>query len=206
MTTHSDVPPPPPTWGTPITVAERPRQPWSTRRIVLSAAVAVLIVAGGTVGVIAATSHASTTAGNGGPGGVGGPGGGPGGFGGGRFGGGGPGALGLANALHGDFVVNDNGTYVTDRLQTGTVSAVSATDITIASVDGYTQTYTINSSTSVDRGNDSISKVAKGNTVTVIAAVSGNTATATTIEDRSLSSANGANGGNGGFGGPPPGN
>jgi len=199
MTTHSDVPPPPTSWGTPIPVAERPRQPWSTRRIVLSAAVAVLIVAGGTFGVIAATSHASTTAGNGGPGG-----GGPGGFGGGRFGGGpgGFGGAGLANALHGDFVVNNNGTYVTDRLQTGTVSSVSATDITIASVDGYTQTYTINSSTSVDRGSDSISKVAKGNTVTVIATVSGDTATATTIEDRSLDSGNVGPG----VGGPPPGN
>lgn len=199
MTTHSDVPPPPTTWGTPIPVAERPRQPWSTRRIVLSAAVAVLIVAGGTVGVIAATSHASTTAGNGGAGGPGGFGGG--GFGGGRFGGGGPGGAGLANALHGDFVVNNNGTYATDRLQTGTVSAVSATDITVKSVDGYMQTYTVNSGTSVDRGNDSISKVATGNTVTVIATVSGNTATATTIDDQSLDTT-----GNRGFGGPPPGN
>ena len=207
MTTHSETPPPPRTWGAPIPTAERPNRPWSTRRIVLSAAMAVVIVAGGTVGVIAATNHSTTTAGNGGPGG----GGGPGGFGGGRFGGGpggGPGGFGLANALHGDFVVSSNGSYVTDRLQTGTVSAVSATDITVASADGYTQTYTVNSSTSVDRGNNSISNVVKGNTVTVIATLSGSTATATTIEDRSLDT-NGGNagpGGSGGLGGPPPGN
>jgi len=199
MTTQSETPPPPRTWGAPIPAVERPNRPWSTRRIVLSAAVAVVIVAGGTVGVIAATNHSTTTAGNGGPGG-----GGPGGFGGGRFGGGpgggGPGGFGLANALHGDFVVSNNGSYATDRLQTGTVSAVSATDITVASVDGYTQTYTVNSNTSVDRGNNSISNVAKGNTVTVIATLSGSTATAATIEDETLS------GGNFQPGGPPPGN
>lgn len=160
----------------------------------ISAAVAVVIVAGGTIGVIAATNNGSTTAA--------GPGGG-GGFGGGRFRGGGPGGAALANALHGDFVVSVNGANVTDRLQTGTVTAVSATDITLKSTDGYTQTYTINASTSVDNGANTIGDVAKGNTVTVIAALSGSSATANTIDDTTLTG--GAGRGNFGGGGPPAG-
>jgi hypothetical protein len=200
MTTeHSTEPAPPRTWGAPVPAADRPNSPWSTKKIVISAAVAVVIVAGGTIGVIAATNHGTTTAA--------GPGGG-GGFGGGRFGGGpGGAAFGLANALHGDFVVSVNGALVTDRLQTGTVTSVSATDITLKSTDGYTQSYTINSGTTVDNGANTIGDVANGNTVTVIAALSGSTATANTIEDITLG------GGGRGFGagappagGVPPGN
>jgi hypothetical protein len=185
-----------------VPAADRPNSPWSTKKIVIAAAVAVVIVAGGTIGVIAATNHGTTTAA--GPGG-----GGPGGFGGGGRFGGGPGgaAFGLANALHGDFVVSVNGALVTDRLQTGTVTSVSATDITLKSTDGYTQSYVINSGTTVDNGANTIGDVAGGNTVTVIAALSGSTATANTIEDITLG------GGGRGFGagappagGVPPGN
>jgi len=117
MTTeHSTAEPAPPrTWGAPVPAADRPNSPWSTKKIVIAAAVAVVIVAGGTIGVIAATNNGTTTAA--GPGGAGG-------FGGGRFAGGpGGAAFGLANALHGDFVVSVNGAFVTDRLQTGTVTA-----------------------------------------------------------------------------------
>jgi hypothetical protein len=57
-----------------------------------------------------------------------------------------------------------------------------------ASTDGYRQTYTVDARTVVDRGNDTIGKVAKGNDVTVIATVSGTTATASTIEDSSIDS------------------
>jgi len=202
MTTqHSSTDPAPPsTWGAPAPAAERPNRPWSTKKIVISAAVAVVIVAGGTIGVIAATNSGSTTAA--GPGG-GGPGGG---FG--RFGaGGGPGGLALANALHGDFVVSVNGAFVTDRLQTGTVTAVSATDITLRSTDGYTQSYVINSGTSVDNGANTIADVANGNTVTVTAALSGSTATANTIQDVTLGGGGrGFGGGAPPAGGVPPGN
>ncbi len=168
----------------------------------ISAAVAVVIVAGGTIGVIAATNSGSTTA-AGGAGGRGGPGGG---FG--RFGAGGaPGGLALANALHGDFVVSVNGAFVTDRLQTGTVTAVSATDITLKSTDGYTQSYVINSGTSVDNGANTIGDVKQGNTVTVTAALSGSTATADTIQDTTLGGGGrGFGGGAPPAGGVPPGN
>ncbi|HEY1574792.1 MAG TPA: hypothetical protein VGG05_25905 [Pseudonocardiaceae bacterium] len=184
------------TWGSPA--PEQARTPWSTKRIVVSAVVAVVLVAGGTTAVVAATtgSPANATTG-GGPGG-------------GGFGGGGPGTgLGLANALHGDLVVANGNTYTTERLQTGAVTAVSTTAITVKSKDGYTQTYVVNSGSTVDRGADTISKVAKGNTVTLVARLSGRTATAATIEDTTVDThARGGNPGpGGGFGnGNPPGN
>jgi hypothetical protein len=200
MTTQHTNPIPPVTpegtWGAP---AGRPRTPWSAKKIIISAAVAVVIVAGGTAAVMAATSNSSTGATAGGPGGgFGGPGGGT--------VRGGAQAGGLAGALHGDFVVSNgsNGT-TTERLQTGTVTAVSATDITVKSTDGYTQSYTVGSSTSVDQGSDTIGKVAKGNTVTVVATLSGQEATANTIEDSTIDSRTGSGqggpGGTGGFGG-----
>ena len=50
--------------------------------------------------------------------------------------------------LHGEFVVSDaNGGYTTMLTQTGTVTAVSATSITVKSDDGYTQIYMISPTT-----------------------------------------------------------
>jgi hypothetical protein len=193
------------TWGAPA--PQRPRTPWSTKRIVISAAIAVVIVGSGTAAVMAATNGSSATGSQGGgPGG--GFGGGAGGAGGGRFGGGG---LGVANALHGDFVVaNGSNGYTTERLQTGTVTAISANDVTVKSKDGYTQSYILDTSTSVDRGSDTISKVVKGNTVTVVATLAGQQATATTIEDSTIdartgqaTSGQGGAPGGGASGGPP---
>lgn len=183
-----------PAWGDPVPEHQRDRKPWSAKKIAISAAVAVVIVAGGTVGVIAATNGSSSTTTQGGFGGRGGAGGPGGGFGG--------GAGGLANALHGDFTAsNGNGGYLTERLQTGTVTAVSATSIGLRSADGYTGTYTVGSSTVVDQGQDTIDKVANGNTVTVVAALSGGNGTATTVTDLTLEQANGGGFGGGGFGG-----
>jgi hypothetical protein len=46
--------------------------------------------------------------------------------------------------LHGEFVVADGASgYTTELTQTGTVTAISATSITIHSLDGFTQTYAI---------------------------------------------------------------
>lgn len=55
----------------------------------------------------------------------------------------GPGGL-AATSLHGEFVVPDGaGGYRTELTQTGTVTAVSPTSITVRSVDGYSQSYVI---------------------------------------------------------------
>jgi hypothetical protein len=181
----------PPTWGDP----QPPAPKWSGRKTAIAAAVAVVIAALGGVAIYAGTSGNSS---NGtGQQGFGGPGGGGrmGGFGG-PTGGLGGGMSALRDALHGDFTVAENGGYVTERLQTGDVSALSATSITVKSQDGYTQTYAIDSST------QQANNAASGSTVTVIAKVSGATATATTISDATqFGSGNQGNGGNrqGGF-------
>jgi hypothetical protein len=91
------------------------------------------------------------------------------------------------NALHGTIVVDNNGTYVTEAIQTGRVTEISATSITVASVDGYTRAYVLESSTVVDNGTDKIASVVTGHTVNITAAVSGDTATATQLRDQNLS-------------------
>jgi hypothetical protein len=146
----------------------------------LAAAAAVVAFAG----VSALSSHSNTTntsaPGPAGPGGRpgfgnnqngGGPQSGPGGMPGGQ----GPGG-GLGAALHGTFVVSDgNGGYVTEETQTGKVTALSATSITVLSSDGYSRSYTVTS--------NAVSGVATGHTVRVLATVSGQTATATRVDD-----------------------
>jgi hypothetical protein len=178
MTTEpTTTPQAPPAWGDP----QPPAPKWSGKKTAIAVAVAVIIAAVGGVAIYAGTSSSST--GQQGFGGAGGNGR-MGGFNGGQMGGT---AL-LREALHGDFTVSQNGSYVTERMQTGTVSALSATSVTVKSVDAYTQTYTIDSST------EKATNLANGSTVTVIAKVSGDTATATTITDTSQTQTNGQGG------------
>jgi hypothetical protein len=164
------------------------RKPSRLVTIVIAVVAAVVLVGGGIAVAKAVDSGSSTGTNQGSPGngGFGGPAGGPGG---GQFGGRGDG---LSDALHGDFVASDgNGGYVTKRLQSGTVTAVSSTSITAKSADGHTTTFVISSSTSVDNGVDTISSVKAGDTVTVVGTVSGSSATATSILDSTLNQANG---------------
>ena len=59
------------------------------------------------------------------------------------MGGPGPAAVG-ATSLHGEFVVPDGaGGYTTVVTQTGAVTAISPTSITVRSEDGFSQTYVI---------------------------------------------------------------
>ncbi|MDP5226622.1 MULTISPECIES: hypothetical protein [Arthrobacter] len=82
----------------------------------------------------------------------------------------GPGGLGgLGSALHGEFVVSQNGTYVTMVEQRGQITAVSSTRVTVKSSDGFEQSYTINSQT-VTRSQSSL---ATGQTVQVTATKDG---------------------------------
>jgi hypothetical protein len=55
----------------------------------------------------------------------------------------GPASVG-ATSLHGEFVVPDGaGGYTTELTQTGAVTAISSTSITVRSDDGYSQAYVI---------------------------------------------------------------
>ncbi len=182
----------------PTVVAADPPVKTSRFRTAIVGAVAALVIGGGGFAVIRASGDgaASTSQQTGAQGGQGAPaqGGGqgaPGGVGGGGTGGGaGRGASGLSGLMYGDFVASDgNGGYVTRRLQTGTVTAVSATSITAKSADGHATTFVVGSSTTV--GNGAIGDVRVGDTVTVVGTLSGDTATATTITDSTLNRAAG---------------
>ncbi|WP_409495306.1 hypothetical protein [Amycolatopsis sp. cmx-11-12] len=151
-------------WGAPAPAGE-PKKAWSGRKTAIAAGVAVVIAAGGGAAIWAGTVANGAEQGQGGM--MGGPGGrvifGP--------GGGVP-----RDTLHGDFVVSDGkGGYSTERLQTGEITEISATSVSLTSKDGYKQVYTVDSSTR------KTGDPKTGETVTVTAKVAGDTATATTI-------------------------
>jgi hypothetical protein len=118
------------------------------------------------------------------------------GIGGHRFGGAGfgpgPGLGGLGvglglGALHGQFVVaKPGGGYETVDIQRGKVTAVSGSSVTLRSADGFTGTYAIKSSTIVDAQRNGIGSVKAGNQASLLATVSGGSATAASIQDLTL--------------------
>jgi hypothetical protein len=94
---------------------------------------------------------------------------------------------GLFGVLHGQFVVaKPGGGNQTVDVQNGQVTAVSNTSVTLKSSDGFTMSYVISSSTLVDAQRDGIGSVKVGNQASVVATVSGRTATATSVMDRTL--------------------
>ena len=112
--------------------------------------------------------------------------GGPGGF-------GGPSAFGfgrsagILGAVHGQLVVpKPSGGYQSVDIQSGTVTAVSASSITVRSADGFVRSYAVTSSTIVDAQRDGIGSIKTGNQVSLLATVSGGTATAASIADQTL--------------------
>lgn len=156
---------------------------WSGRRKWVAGGVAAVIVVGGGAGIWAASSGSSSTSASGATGS---------GPGAGQLGGRGApgGAATLSTALHGEFVTTGtSGNYVTEFLQKGKVTALSATSLTAQSADGFTKVYTIDSTTATG--------VTNGEEVTIIATTSGSTATATSITETSAAT--------GGPGGTPPG-
>ncbi|MFF0493648.1 hypothetical protein ACFYTQ_31910 [Nocardia sp. NPDC004068] len=163
---------------------------WTTRKSLAAVGVAAVIAAAGAGVVYAASGHSTESRG---------PGGGPGMS---MNGPGGQSARGggmiMPGALHGEFVVSDgNGGYATELTQTGTVTAVSADSITAKSADDYSHTYAITSNTT-----GATAKV--GDTVTIRATESNNTATATEITTGTASQGRGMQGqGRGQFPGGP---
>ena len=87
-------------------------------------------------------------------------------------------------ALHGQFTIAaPSGGYETLDTQLGTVSAVSSSSITLKSSDGFTATYSVDTNTLVNAGRDGIADVKTGDTVHVVAVVSGGKASAVEIID-----------------------
>jgi len=170
--------------------AARPRR--LTRTAIVSGVAAVILVVAGISMAVAQTSPStttpSTTVPSAGPntgkhgGGFNGRRGlGP--FGGlGKFGIGGMGGMG--GIVHGEFVrPNGSNGYQTVDVQTGQVTSVSSSSITLKSADGFTKTYSVTTNTLVDAGRDGIGSVKKGDNATVDAVVSGSTSEARNIND-----------------------
>ncbi|TMK85184.1 MAG: hypothetical protein E6G44_07915 [Actinobacteria bacterium] len=87
-------------------------------------------------------------------------------------------------AIHGEFTIRGpNGAYQTLATQLGTVTSVSASSIAVKSEDGFSRTYAVNDNTLVDAGNNGIADVKSGDTVRVVATVSGGKATAVEVID-----------------------
>ena len=110
----------------------------------------------------------------------------------------------LSNALYGEFVASNGTTMV---FQTGTVTAISATSLTVKSSDNHSATYTLASSSTVDGGQATAANVKTGHQVTVVATKSDSkitTITDTTLLGNSGSQQGGQNGfpGNGQGGAP----
>lgn len=87
-------------------------------------------------------------------------------------------------AVHGTFVVpdRDGSGYTTVQMQRGTVTAVSATSISVKSEDGFTATYVVDADTKVNR-DGAIADIKADADVMVLATVDGSTATAQRIVD-----------------------
>jgi hypothetical protein len=119
---------------------------------------------------------------NGGPGRRFGHGGGP--FGGKLFGFGGHG-FGHFGGLHGEFTIKkpDGSGYETVATQTGEVTAVSPSSITVKSEDGFSRTYTVDENTVVGSGRDGIGSVKTGDTVRIAGIVDGAKAAAAAVMD-----------------------
>lgn len=103
---------------------------------------------------------------------------------------GGPGGgffAGPGGVVHGQVVVpQSGGKFRTEDIQTGKVTAVSRSALTVRSADGYTKTYRVTSATQVAGGRTGIGSVKVGNQVAVTATVNGSTASLTQVIDLSL--------------------
>src|SRR5581483_10960889 len=107
-------------------------------------------------------------------------------FGGGLFGFGGHGfGFGKFGGLHGEFTVKkpDGSGYETVATQTGEVTAVSPSSITVKSEDGFSRTYSVDENTVVGSGRDGIGSVKTGDTVHVAGLVDGGKASAAAVVD-----------------------
>ena len=86
--------------------------------------------------------------------------------------------------LHGEVVLSkEGGGTQTVLVQKGAVTAVSATEVTVRSTDGFTTAYTVNGDTKVKADTDEIGSVAKDEEVLVVAPKSGDRHTATVLVD-----------------------
>jgi hypothetical protein len=93
---------------------------------------------------------------------------------------------GPGGVVHGQVVVPEaGGKFRTEDIQTGKVTAVSGSSLTVRSADGFTKSYRVTGATQVAAGKTGIGSVKVGNQVAVTATVSGSTASLTRVIDLS---------------------
>jgi hypothetical protein len=74
--------------------------------------------------------------------------------------------------IHGEFVTaKQGGGYQTIATQSGEVTAVSPSSVTVKSEDGYSKAYSVDDNTMVNAGNNGIADVKTGDKVHVTATV-----------------------------------
>ena len=94
---------------------------------------------------------------------------------------------GPGGVVHGQVVVPaGGGKFRTEDIQTGKVTAVSSSSLTVRSADGFTKSYRVTGATQVDAGKTGIGSVKVGNQVAITATVSGSTASLARVIDLSL--------------------
>jgi hypothetical protein len=105
-------------------------------------------------------------------------------FGGKLFGFGGHG-FGRFGGLHGEFTIKkpDGSGFQTVATQTGEVTAVSPSSITVKSEDGFSRTYSVDENTVVGSGRDGIGSVKTGDTVNIAGIVDNGKAAAAAVMD-----------------------
>jgi hypothetical protein len=99
---------------------------------------------------------------------------------------------GVSAAVHSEYVVQENGEYVTKVAQLGTVSGVSSGSVTVKSADGFTRTYTLSSDTAVGSmlqrrqqpatGDLTVADIVTGATVRIVAAKDGSAFAAESVQ------------------------
>jgi len=101
------------------------------------------------------------------------------------FGGFGHGGFERFGGLHGEFTIKkpDGNGYQTVATQTGEVTAVSPSSITVKSEDGFSRTYSVDENTVVGSGRDGIGSVKTGDTVHIAGIVDGGKASAAAVMD-----------------------
>ena len=95
------------------------------------------------------------------------------------------GGFGRFGGLHGEFTMRkpDGNGFQTVAVQTGEVTAVSPSSITVKSEDGFSRTYSVDENTVVGSGRDGIGTVKNGDTVRIAGVVADGKAKAAAILD-----------------------
>ncbi|MFE4834937.1 hypothetical protein ACFRAU_09655 [Arthrobacter sp. NPDC056691] len=99
---------------------------------------------------------------------------------------------GVSAAVHSEYVVEENGEYVSKVAQLGTVSTVSSGAVTVKSADGFTRTYTLSDDTVVSNmlqrrqqsatGGLTVADIVSGATVRIVAGKDGSAFPAESVQ------------------------